>query len=65
MNITEDSIGLNVKFKDNQGPIAFYDEEYITITVCSRPNPCKHSRRPTIDVNLLIYRQDWKDVVQL
>ena len=28
MDITEESIGLYVKFEDNEGPIAFYSEEY-------------------------------------
>lgn len=65
MDITEKSIGLHVKFEDNEGPIAFYSEQYITITVSSRPNTCEHARRPTIDVNMLVYRQDWERVVQL
>ena len=65
MDITEDSIGLQVRIGDDEGPIAFYSEEYITITVSSRPQTCPNARRPTVDVNMLIYRQDWENVVQL
>jgi|ETNmetMinimDraft_14_1059893.scaffolds.fasta_scaffold07467_5 hypothetical protein len=65
MNITEDSIGLQVRIGGDEGPISFYSEEYITITVSSRPQTCPNARRPTVDVNLLIYRQYWGNVVQL
>jgi hypothetical protein len=49
------SSGLEVFYKDLYGTVNFICDTYITITVVK-------GKYPNGDVNVLIYRKDWKEV---
>ena len=56
-------IGDHVKCGDDEGFITFIDHAYFTL--CVREWEDKDKLHGVGQVNVLIYRKDWKDVVRL
>ena len=57
------NVGDRVKIGDDQGFITFIDTHYFTL--CVREWEDKDKLHGVGQVNVLIYREDWKDVVRL
>jgi len=57
------NVGDRVRHKDDQGFITFIDHAYFTL--CVKEWEDKDKMRGVGQVNVLIYREDWKDVVRL
>ena len=57
------NVGDRVIIGDEQGFITFIDTAYFTL--CVREWEDKDKLHGTGQVNVLIYREDWKDVVRL
>ena len=57
------NVGDRVRHKDAQGFITFVDHAYFTL--CVREWEDKDKLHGVGQVNVLIYREDWKDVVRL
>ena len=57
------NVGDRVRIGDDQGFITFIDTAYFTL--CVREWEDKDKMRGVGQVNVLIYRGDWKDVVRL
>ena len=57
------NVGDRVKHKDDQGFITFIDHLYFTLCVKERED--KGKKNGVGQINVLIYREDWKNVVRL
>lgn len=60
--IEDFQLGEHIIYNDTTGYITFIDNQYVTYCVKETPLPPKvaeHSKRPTNQVNVLIYRQYW------
>ena len=57
------NVGDRVRIGDDQGFITFIDTAYFTL--CVREWEDKDKLHGVGQVNVLIYREDWKDVVRL
>ena len=57
------NVGDRVRIGDDQGFITFIDTAYFTL--CVKEWEDKDKLHGVGQVNVLIYREDWKDVVRL
>jgi hypothetical protein len=60
--IEDFQLGETITYRNTTGYITFIDQQYITYCVKETnlpPKVAQHSKRPTNQVNVLIYRQYW------
>jgi len=60
--IEDFQLGETIIYRNTTGYITFIDQQYVTYCVKETklpPKVAQHSKRPTNQVNVLIYRQYW------
>ena len=57
------NVGDRVRHKDDQGFITFIDHLYFTL--CVKEWEDKGKKNGVGQINVLIYREDWKDVTRI
>jgi|5B_taG_2_1085324.scaffolds.fasta_scaffold00016_31 hypothetical protein len=64
-SVDDFTLGETIVFKGQKGFVTFIDHSYITYCIAETPLPpniAKLSKRPTTQVNVLIFRQFWSDI---
>lgn len=56
-------VGNVAKFEDLEGRIEFVCDDYITICVSKRPNDDPHAKSNEIKCCVIVYRENWGDVL--
>ena len=57
------NVGDRVRYQDDQGFITFIDHLYFTL--CVKEWEDKGKKNGVGQINVLIYREDWKDVTRI